>query len=214
MFFYPYPCIISSSMMPRQMNSFVRVLHASPDASAIDIYANDVPIITNLAFSEFTQYLPVPTGNYNIKVYSTGNTTDSLIDTHIYVPEDTVTNVSIIGELPDISLFQVSESIIPANYGEPCIRFVHLSPDTQAVDIKFEDDSIMFENVEYKEVTNYVCALTGTHNFKVTPTGSNEAILTVSDVTLDPNYTYTIYAVGLTEGTPELKTLLAQENRK
>nr|WP_312576216.1 DUF4397 domain-containing protein [Sedimentibacter sp.] len=213
MFFFPYPCFAASYMIPKQMNSYVRILHASPNAPAVDIYANGNLIVSNLAYSNFTQYLPVPTGNYNVRVYPTGNTTDALIDTNIYVPEDTVTNVAITGELPEVSLFQVSESIIPANYGEPCIRFIHLSPDTQSVDIKFEDDSIVFEDVAYKEVTNYVCALTGTYNFKVTPTGSNDVILTVPDVKLDPNYTYTIYAVGLTEGTPELKTLLAQEKR-
>lgn len=214
MFFYPYPCFIASCMMPRQMDSFVRILHASPNAPAVDIYANGDLIVSNLAFSEFTQYLPVPSGNYNIKVYPTGNTTTPVINTDIYIPEGTVTNLAAVGILPDISLFQISESIIPANYGEPCVRFVHLSPNAPAVDIKLADDSIVFEDVSYKEVTNYVCVPAGTYSFKVTPTGSNDVVLTVPNVKLDKNYTYTIYAVGLAGGTPELQVLLTQEKRK
>lgn len=214
MFFYPYPYFIVSCMMPKQMNSFVRILHASPNTPAVDIYANEDLIVNNFAYTEFTQYLPVPSGNYNVKVYPTGKTTNPIINTDVFIPEGTLTNIAVVGKLPDISLFQISESIIPANQGEPCVRFVHLSPNAPAVDVKLEDDSIVFENVSYKNVTNYVCVPAGTYSFKVTPTGSNDVVLTIPDVKLDSNFLYTIYAVGLVGGTPELKVIVATEPRK
>lgn len=214
MFFYPYPCFVASRMMPTQMNSYVRILHASPNAPAVDIYADEDLIVDNLAYAEFTQYLPVPPGNYNVKVYPAGKTTNPVINTDVYIPEGTLTNLAVVGKLPDISLFQISESIIPANYGNPCVRFVHLSPNAPAVDVKLEDDTIVFEDVSYKEVTNYVCVPAGTYSFKVTPTGSNDVVLTIPDVKLDSNLLYTIYAVGLVGGTPELKVIVATEPRK
>jgi len=214
MFFYPYPCFIASCMMPKQMNSYVRILHASPNAPAVDIYANGNIIVSNLAYKEFTQYLPVPSGNYTIKVFPTGNTTTPVIDTDVYIPEDTVTIMAAVGELPDIKLFQVQESIIPANYGNPCVRFVHLSPNAPAVDVKLADGSIIFENVAYKNSTNYVCVPPGTYSFNVTPTGSDDVVLNVPNVKLESNKLYTIYAVGVVGGSPGLQVLLVTDQRK
>jgi hypothetical protein len=201
-------------MMPEQMNSYVRILHASPNAPAVDIYANGDVIVKNLAYKEFTQYLPVPSGNYNVTVYPTGKTENPVIDTDIYIPDNGLTNLAAIGELPDIRLFQVSESIIPANYGNPCVRFVHLSPNAPAVDIKLEDDTIVYEDVSYKDVTNYVCVPAETYSFKVTPTGSDDVVLTIPNVQLNSNNLYTIYAAGLVGGSPELEVLLISEPRK
>jgi uncharacterized protein DUF4397 len=93
------------------------------------------------------------------------------------------------------------------------VRVLHASPNAPAVDIKLADDSIVLQDVSYKEVTNYFCVSAGTYNFKVTLTGSNDVVLTVPNVKLDPNYTYTIYAVGLAEGKPELKVLLVEEKK-
>ena len=47
-------------------NSYVQVLHVSPDAPPVDIYANGNMIVQNLAYKDLTGYLAVPPGEYNI----------------------------------------------------------------------------------------------------------------------------------------------------
>ena len=50
----------------------VRVVHASPDAPAVDVYADGAKVLTNVAFKGSSDYLSVPAGPHNFKVFATG----------------------------------------------------------------------------------------------------------------------------------------------
>lgn len=196
------------------MTSYIRVLHASPNAPAVDIYANDDLIVENLDFREISPYLPVPSATYNIKVYPTGTMNNPVIDTEVYIPPNSVFNVAAIGNLPNISLYPIPEPSIAQESGNACVRFVHLSPDAPAVDIQLEDGTIVFDDVSFKGITNYICIPPDTYTFKVVPTGSNDVVLTVPDLMVNGNMYYTVYALGLIGGSPNLEALLITEPRK
>lgn len=214
MYYYPYTNMLAQCyMMQQQMNSRIRVLHAVPNAPAVDVYANDNLIVKNLAYKEMSPYLPVPSGNYNIKVYPTGETTNPVIDSSVYIPENSVFNIAAIGELPDISLYPIQEPTSANKTGMACIRFIHLSPDAPPVDIKLPDGTIVFSNVPFKSIANYTCVPSGTYTFRVNPAGTDNVVLTVPDVKLNPNTFYTVYAVGLVGDKPNLEALLAAEPR-
>lgn len=200
-------------MMQQRMNSRVRVFHAVPNAPAVDVYANDNLIVRNLAYKETSPYLPVPSGNYNIKVYPTGETTNPVIDSKVFVPENSIYTIAAIGELPDISLYPIQEPISPNNTGMACVRFIHLSPNAPPVDIKLPDGTVVFSNIPYKGMACYTCVPSGTYTFRVTPAGTDDVVLTVPNVRLNANTLYTIYAVGLVGEEPALEAILVTEPR-
>jgi hypothetical protein len=200
-------------MMQQQMNSKIRVLHAVPNAPAVDVYANDNLIVKNLAYKEMSPYLPVPSGNYNIKVYPTGETTNPVIESSVYIPENSIYTIAAIGELPDISLYPIQEPTSANKTGISCVRFIHLSPNAPPVDIKLPDGSIVFSNVPFKSIASYTCVPSGTYTFRVNPAGTDNVVLTVPNVRLNPNTFYTIYAIGLVGETPNLEALLVTEPR-
>lgn len=214
MFNCPYSNLTQSSSSVAQPNSYIRVFHASPDAPAVDIYANDNLIVKNLAYKGFSSYLPVPPGSYNIKVYPSGQMTKPVINTNLYIPENTVFNVAAIGTLSDISLYPIPEPAYAQNFAQPCIRFVHLSPNAPAVDIKLSSGTKLFDNVGYKYITNYACIPGGTYTFMVNPSGTGNAILTVPNVSLYQNNFYTIYAVGQVGKSPALEAITVLEPRR
>jgi hypothetical protein len=55
------------------------VVHASPDAPNVDILVDDTVVLTDVAFKEYSDYLPVTAGSRNIKVNATG-TSQTVID--------------------------------------------------------------------------------------------------------------------------------------
>ncbi|MBC8061329.1 MAG: DUF4397 domain-containing protein [Clostridiaceae bacterium] len=213
MFYCPYATITNNSYRATQMNSYIRVFHASPNSPAVDVYANENLIVKDLAYKELSQYLPVPFGNYNIKVYPSGQMTNPVINTNIYIPENTVFNVAAIGVLPNISLYPIQEPNTAQESGKACVRFIHLSPNAPAVDIKLTDGTTVFNNVAYKDITNYVNVPAGTYTFKVTPNGTDNVVLTVPNIKLGPDNYYTIYAVGLVGKSPALEALAVLEPR-
>lgn len=213
MFYCPYARRINNYYRANQMNSSIRVFHASPNAPAVDVYANGKLIVKNLSYKELSQYISVAPGSYNIMVYTSGQMTNPVINTNLNIPANTVFNIAVIGTLPDISLYPIQEPTTAQNFGRPCVRFVHLSPNAPAVDIKLSDGTKVFTGVGYKGITDYACVPTGTYTFTVSPTGRENIVLTVPNVKLDPNSYYTLYAVGLVGKSPTLEVMLVPEPR-
>jgi hypothetical protein len=214
MFYCPYYNQMTDDFYrAQQMNSYIRVFHASPNAPAVDVYANGNLLVKDLSYKEVSQYLPVPAGTYNIKVYPSGNMMNPVISTNVSIPENSVFNVAAIGTLPNISLYPIPEPLMGEKFGRPCVRFVHLSPNAPAVDIRLADGTMVFNNVSYKGITDYACVPAGTYNLKVNIAGTGNTVLTVPNVRLDSNTYYTIYAVGLAGKSPPLEAVLLTEPR-
>lgn len=201
------------SMQPAYQMSFIRILHASPDAPAVDIYANNNLIAEGLSYKQLTSYLPILPGNYEIQVYPAGNQTNAVIDTNVTIPQNSAFTVAAAGELSDIGLMPIPEMFMPnmpMGMGNASfVRFVHLSPNAPAVDITLPDGMILFEDVSYTQFTDYLAVNPGTYTLQVRPTGSNQVALTIPDVTLMPGAIYSIFAVGLVGETPPLEAVIA-----
>lgn len=213
MFYCPYDDMTDYFYRAMQMNSYIRIFHASPNAPAVDIYANGNLIVKDLAYKELSQYIPVPPGNYNIKVYPSGQMTNPVINTNISIPPNAIFNVAAIGIHPNISLYPIPEPITAQNSGKACVRFIHLSPNAPAVDIKLADGTRVFNNVTYKDITAYACIPEGTYTFTVSPSSTNNVVLTVPNVKLNADNYYTIYAVGLVGKVPPLEAIIVPEPR-
>ncbi|TYL39489.1 hypothetical protein CV102_04115 [Natronococcus pandeyae] len=54
-------------------SAFVRVAHFSPDAPAVDIYANDDPLVEDVSFEDVSDYLAVPAGTYTLSIRPAGD---------------------------------------------------------------------------------------------------------------------------------------------
>ena len=98
---------IEENYRQSQTNSYIRFFNASPNSPAVDIYANNTLLVQNLPYKEFSLYFPASSGNYNIKVYPTGQNTNPILDTNIYVAPNTIINLAIIGNAPNLSLYPI-----------------------------------------------------------------------------------------------------------
>ncbi len=200
---------IPQRMEPKM--SYVRVLHAVPDAPNVDIYTNDKLIARNLAFGDSTPYTPVSAGNYMISVYPAGTKTSPVLTNMLTVQDNTYTTVAAAGMLDTIGLLAMEDASEPMNSGKAMVRFLHLSPDAPAVDITLPDGTVIFRDVSYKEITPYLAVEPMSYTLQVRPTGTSDVVLTVPNVRLEPNQMYTAYAIGLAGGRPELEALLLMD---
>lgn len=192
----------------RQIKSYIRVLHASPEAPAVDVYANEKPIAKNLAYRGFTPYITVTPGEYRIKVFPAGKTTGALIDTTLNIPGESIFTVAAIGKFPNISLFPIPEPRRSVAPGKLFVRFANLSPDAPAVDVTTPDGKKLFEDVSYKEVADYIELNPETYIINIKPAGTDRTILYVPNIRLTEGRLYTIYMIGLAGGRPSLQVLI------
>lgn len=190
------------------LKSYIRILHASPNAPAVDIYANNKLIAKNLPYKKFTEYLNVAPGEYKVQVYPAGTYNKPILNTTIEIAPNSIYTVAAINMLKDLQLFPIIEPHRALSPSVAFVRFGHLSPNTPNVDITLPDGKKVFKDVEYKEVTGYLPLAPGNYTLQARPTGTNTIILNVPNINLKPNRFYTIYAVGLLNDNPPLEVLI------
>ena len=191
----------------------VRVVHASPDAPAVDVWVNGQPAITDLAFGEVSPYASLRAGQYDVQVVPTGATTPVVIDVQdLSLFFNTDYTVLAVNTLDKIEPLLLKDDNRPAAVPFARVRFVHASPDAPAVDIAVEDGPVLFGNVSFKGVGDYVDVPAGVYNLEVRLAGTDTVALSLPAVALDGGTTYTAIAVGLAGGSPSLRAVLAKDS--
>lgn len=189
-------------------NSYVRVFHASPDAPPVDVYVNNKIVASNLMYQNFTEFLPLSPGRYNLKVFAAGTTTNPVIDTVVNIPQGSIFTAAAVGRLNDIELQLIEEPRMSIPPGRVYVRFGHLSPNAPRVDVRLADGTPLFTNVGFTEISRYIPVSPGAYTLNVFIAGTNERVLTVPNINLQANRFYTVYAVGLAGQRPPLQVVI------
>lgn len=205
----PYAIEIEKHHRNEARNSYVRLLHALPELAPVDIYANNKRLVRNFTYKEFSEYLLFLPGSYEIKVFPAGKRINPIVATTINVVPGVIMTLGVIGMVPSIGLYPIIEPPVPHIPTRSCIRFIHLVPGAPAVDLTRLDGKIIFRNVKYKDITDYVCVSSGRFGLDIRLAGTNKAILTDPTILLLPNKHYSIYLVGTVAGTEPLQILIA-----
>lgn len=95
----------SIEQMPSRDNTIVRFVHLSPNAPDINILNGDSQLVEELEFREFSDYLPLPFGEYNFKVQNS-ETGKILGGINVTLNGNRIYSIYIIGNPPEISVIQ------------------------------------------------------------------------------------------------------------
>ena len=192
-----------SSVQP-QAN--VMVVHASPNAPAVDVRINNNVALTNVAFPANSSYTAVNAGTTNIKVSPTGTTT-YVIDANVDLMANMNYSVFAIDSVNKIKAAVVSDNLTAPAAGKSHIRFFHFSPNAPAVDIVVQGGPTLFANRTFNDQSTNanVAAFTpvdaGTYTILVRLAGTQTTVLTVPNVPLAAGKIYTVFAKGFVNGT-------------
>ncbi|WP_296648783.1 DUF4397 domain-containing protein [Romboutsia sp. 13368] len=176
-------------------SSLVRVFHAVPDVQAVDVYVNGQMVFTNLAFGDFTNYIYLDEGEYNIAIYASGETDQPAINQMVDIPSQQIFTVAATGDLNDLSLLVIPDKITKSpSQRYSAVRIIHLSPTAPGVDIVVNGDTL-FEDIEFREGTDYVDLNPGTYNINIVLNSDKSVVLPLK-VTLNEDKIYTLYVIG------------------
>ena len=176
-------------------SSLLRVFHAAPQAPNVDVYVNDQMVFSNLAFGDFTRYVYLDEGEYNVSVYLAGQKDRPVINQMVDVPSQQIFTIAATGNLDNLGLLVIPDKVSKSpsqNYTS--VRVIHLSPNAPGVDILVDGDTL-FEDISFGEGTDYVDLNPGTYNVNVVLNTDKSVVLPLK-VTLNPDKIYTIYIIG------------------
>ncbi len=178
----------------------VRVLHASPDAPAVDVKVDGANVLENVPFKAISDYLTVPAGTYNIKVCATGTDT-CVIDADLTFDAGKMYTVAATNNLATIEAQVLVDAPAPTA-DKAQARVVHFSADTPAVDVLTQDGSAkVVENLAYPNATDYLTLDAGSYDLKVCANADNNICpLDPGALDLMAGKSYSVFAVGSLEG--------------
>ena len=210
------PLVLSDdNTIPADDTARVRVVHASPDAPAVDITAGGDALFDGVSY-QGSGYAEVPAGTYtlNVRGDTESNDGDSVASFGVELVGGTVYTVFAAGYLspddePAGTAFQPIAAVdagaggggIVQNMGDGgmsqedvALRVAHLSPDAPNVDV-LVDGSAVLEDVPFGAVSDYLSLSAGSYQVTIQAAGDASTVVFDQSLDLQPG-AYTAAAIG------------------
>ncbi|WP_027956077.1 MULTISPECIES: DUF4397 domain-containing protein [Halobacillus] len=183
--------------------AMLRVVHASPDAPAVDVYLNDEAAVEGAEFKAATDYMKVPAGEHTVEIYAAGTKgeQDPVISTNVTVEAGKAYTAAAVDNLENLQLKALEDSM-EASEDMAKIRVGHFIPEAPAVDVGPIDGDAVFSGAEFPMVTDYKELEAGTYDLEVRTTDGTQ-LIDLSGTALEAGNVYSAFAVG-TADNPEV----------
>ncbi len=192
----------------------LRIVHASSDAPAIDVYVNGQRVATAPGFAAVTPYTVVPAGAASVQVLAAGAgpggrtflaTTLDLRAGEAY----TVVAADRAGQMAPVILTDTRDQ---AADGQAHVRLVHVSPDAPSVaDVAVVGGPVVARNLPFKGATGYLTVAPGSYAFEIRPAGTTQALATTPALTLEADRSYSAFVMGQL-GDNTFRAVIAADN--
>lgn len=188
-------------------NAFVRVIHASPEAGAVEVFVDGKKLLPDFKFGTVTDYVAVAAGAHKIEVAPTGQPASAaVISQSVSVDAGVPYTVAAIGTKASGFSLQafVDENRTTADKAK--VRVYHLSPDAGPVDVATGGNKVI-TGLDYKQASAYLMVPAGSYTFDVTATEANATVQT--SASLKSGVVTSVFAIGLLKGNPKLQFVAA-----
>jgi len=174
----------------------VRVIHASPDAPAVDIYVNDSPIAEALEFGTNTDFVALPAGDdREIKIVPAGSPVDDAVNTTgVDLDEGQAYEVIALDMVDDLDVKVEDVDLSAVPEGQARLRVIHAAPDVDDVSVTVTDGPELFPGVSFQDVTDYEILDAGTYDIQVKQ--GDDVLIRVTDFAIEPGMVYDVIAIG------------------
>ncbi|MCR8746960.1 DUF4397 domain-containing protein [Romboutsia lituseburensis] len=146
----------SDSRVYNENYSIIRFLHAVPRGKPVDIYFNNSLFFNRILFTQFTPYIYVPEGTYEVTVFKAGTRENPMLIASLEIQRDKMSTLAMTGYEGDLELLLIDEAKEESeNRDLSKVRIIHLSPNLPELNI-YLNDELTFPKVDFREVTEYV----------------------------------------------------------
>lgn len=180
-------------------NAMVRVGHFSPDAPAVDIYANGEIFagLEDVPFGVLSDYIEVPADTYSLAVVVAGEdpAAATVIAADVPFEAGTRTTVAATGFVADIAPVLLNDDFV-LEEGMAQVRVVHFSPDAPAVDIAPDGAEALIPGLAFPGFADYVGLAEDEYDLEVRVAGTEDVALQLDPLALAGDTAYTVFAIG------------------
>lgn len=175
-------CLVASATFAQMSGGRVRVLHASPDAPAVDVLVDGTKVIEGLPFREYTEYLSLPAGRHEIRVNVTGTATTVLNAAPMVEAGRDYTAIAVGfagGRQPALDLVLLADDNTLPQGNQIKVRVVHAAPSAPGVDVyvttpfeALDGKQAVLSNVPFKAASGYLAVPPSLYQARVAVAGT------------------------------------------
>jgi hypothetical protein len=195
----------------------VRVVHASPDAPAVDVLLDGGEVLSDVPYLAASDYLDLAAGDHNVKVNAAGTTT-TVIDADVSLADGVDYTVIASGLLAQIAPIVLEDDNSTPPAGSVRVRAVHGAPSVPAVDVyvtapgaDLETTTPVLTGVEFGDVADYLDVPAGEYQVRVTPAGTKTVAIDSGTLTLASGQVRTAIAVEAPGGGAPFDLLVLED---
>ena len=187
----------------------VRVVHASPDAPAVDIYVDGAVALDNLGYRGATDYVELPAGQRIFQVFVAGTQTKVAELNATLTPGSTLTVIAagFAAKTPSLRLLVLGDNI-PNDSTNAYVRVIHGAPSAPGVDVyvgapyqALRGREAALSNVPFAAASGYLPLRANTgYMARVTPAGTKTIAIESGRLSFPAGSAWTVIAVDTTGG--------------
>lgn len=201
--------LVSPRTVSAEDTARVRVFNASPDAPNIDVTANGMPVVANLAYKAASEYKTLPATTYNIQIQAAGSamTSTALLNQSVPLIAGVDYTLVALGRAGSLKLFVLEDRYGGApSEGNFKARFVNAALDTPNVDVYVRETKVnAFTSVGFYNYAGYIQSPAGSYTLEVRPSGVITPLLVVPNHADKAGTVVTSFLVGINGGTKGLE---------
>lgn len=181
-------------------NPTVRVVHASPDAPAVNVLVDGQPVAENLAFGSATEYLDLAAGDHQVQVVP-ADSDAAIIDQTVTLEGWTSSILAVTGDLANIQLQQQAVDVTETDPGQARLRLLNADPQGANLGLAIAGSpDTLVGGTGFPEASDYAGVTPGTYDLEVRNTDSGEVVTTSPGFTVDAGQVYDLIALGASGG--------------
>jgi hypothetical protein len=178
-----------------QNKANIRFLQAVSDTQYVDVFINKELVVDWLPFRRVSNYFSLLPGTYTIDILSSTDRSKKLLSTNIIIKNGQIYTLALVRKAEETEPYIV-QNFPNVPFGEAKMRFLHLAPELPALDFAVKDRDVVFENVAFQQVTDYLGLTPMTVDLELRTAGSKQVILPMPKLKFKANEACTIVLVG------------------
>ena len=183
----------------------LRVVNASFDGPAVDLSIDGATFASNLTYLGIHPFAAQSPGTKAIKVFSTGQTTNPLVDTSAMLSEMNAYTLFVTDDKDNAGGATAVESLLVGGnraptVGKAKVRFVNVSHDAPSLSLRLMGaSSSIAQDIGFKMASDYVEIDGGVLVFELVEMGQTNPVVLYKPVQITNGMTYTVLVSGTYE---------------
>ena len=178
------------------ISTYIRFLNTIKGIRDVSLYIDGQRCFEDVKYGSFTGYTSIPPGINSLSLYQAGDYGKPIMQvTEAFSVGNSIT-LAATGTQGNIKIFQIPEPYsAPAAIMRSSLRMVNLSREGLTLDGWIDENTKIFSDVKYTELTPYTRLQANVYTVTATDSDTGEQVAVAKNLYLDPGKIYSLYIV-------------------